>query len=71
MPVITHEDFDELTTAVSDPGWDYLTSLPAAAASTQPDPGETICFARPGFPLGADEEQGSVLAFGRTDTATR
>jgi general secretion pathway protein A len=49
----------------------YLTSLPAAAASVQPDPGETICFARPGFPLGADEEQGSVLAFGRTETASR
>jgi [protein-PII] uridylyltransferase len=30
MPVLTHEDFDELTTAVSDPGWDYLTGLPAA-----------------------------------------
>ena len=49
----------------------YLTSLPAAAAGVQPDPGETICFARPGFPLGADEEQGSVLAFGRTETASR
>ena len=30
MPVTTPEDLDELSTAVSDPGWDYLTSLPAA-----------------------------------------
>jgi [protein-PII] uridylyltransferase len=30
MPVITHEDFDELTTEVSDPGWEYLTGLPGA-----------------------------------------
>jgi len=49
----------------------YLTTLPAAAATVQPDPGETICFARPGFPPGLDEEQGSVLAFGRNDTASR
>jgi general secretion pathway protein A len=46
----------------------YLTSLPAAAATNQPDPGETVCFARPGFPLGPEEEQGSILAFGRADT---
>lgn len=45
----------------------YLTSLPAAAATQQPDPGETVCFARPGFPQEADEGQGSVLAFGRND----
>jgi [protein-PII] uridylyltransferase len=41
MPVITHEDFDELTTAVSDPGWEYLTGLPAALQNdlggTQPE----------------------------------
>jgi general secretion pathway protein A len=50
----------------------YLTTLPAAAATNQPDPGETICFARPGFPAGFDEEKGSVLAFGRADsTANR
>ena len=49
----------------------YLTTLPAAAASQQPDPGETICFARPGFPQEADAEQGSVLAFGRSDAAQR
>jgi general secretion pathway protein A len=46
----------------------YLTTLPAAAAASQPDPGETICFARPGFPTGIDEDKGSVLAFGRADT---
>jgi len=42
----------------------YVTTLPAAAATNQPDPGETVCFARPGFPQEADGE-GSVLAFGR------
>ncbi len=46
----------------------YLTTLPAAAASTQPDPGETVCFARPGFPQEGNEEKGAVLAFGRADT---
>jgi type II secretory pathway predicted ATPase ExeA len=46
----------------------YLTTLPAAAANQQPDPGETVCFARPGFPQTAEEEQGSVLGFGRADT---
>jgi general secretion pathway protein A len=46
----------------------YLTTLPAAATTSQPDPGETICFARPGFPTGIDEDKGSVLAFGRADT---
>lgn len=46
----------------------YLTTLPAAAATNQPDPGETVCFARPGFPTGIDDEKGSVLAFGRADT---
>lgn len=49
----------------------YLTTLPAAAATHQPDPGETICFARPGFPQEADQEQGSVLAFGRVDNASQ
>lgn len=39
-----------------------------AAARLEPDPGETICFARPGFPLAAGEkEEGAVLAFGRLD----
>ncbi|HVF17723.1 MAG TPA: AAA family ATPase [Steroidobacteraceae bacterium] len=50
----------------------YQTTLPAAAATQQPDPGETVCFARPGFPQTADEEQasatGAVLGFGRADT---
>jgi general secretion pathway protein A len=35
----------------------------------QPDPGETICFARPGFPAAAGEEFGSVLAFGKLDAS--
>jgi general secretion pathway protein A len=40
-----------------------------AAVGTQVDPGETICFARPGFPAAAGEEEpGSLLAFGRLDT---
>jgi hypothetical protein len=39
-----------------------------ADTGTQPDPGETICFARPGFPAAAGEEEpGAVLAFGRLD----
>ena len=37
MPVTTPEDLDELTTPVSDPGWDYLTGLPAALAGNKPD----------------------------------
>jgi hypothetical protein len=42
----------------------------SAAATAQPDPGETICFARPGFPHAAGEEEaGSLLAFGRLDTS--
>lgn len=47
----------------------YLTTLPNAAATSQPDPGETVCFARPGFPQELNDEQGSVLAFGREGTA--
>jgi type II secretory pathway predicted ATPase ExeA len=35
----------------------------------QPDPGETICFARPGFPAPHDEHA-AVLAFGRLDDAS-
>jgi general secretion pathway protein A len=46
----------------------YLTTLPGAAATSHPDPGETICFARPGFPVDADEDKVSILAFGRGDT---
>jgi general secretion pathway protein A len=46
----------------------YLTTLPGAAATSHPDPGETICFARPGFPVDADEDKASILAFGRGDT---
>lgn len=41
-----------------------------AATAAQPDPGETICFARPGFPQAAGEEEaGALLAFGRLDTS--
>jgi type II secretory pathway predicted ATPase ExeA len=44
----------------------YLNELAMPAA--QPDPGETICFARPGFPAAAGEEDaGALLAFGRLD----
>lgn len=46
----------------------YFTTQPAAAASNSPDPGETVCFARPGFPQESDQDKTSVLAFGRTDT---
>jgi|JRYD01.1.fsa_nt_gb type II secretory pathway predicted ATPase ExeA len=48
----------------------YLTTLPAAAAMNQPDPGETVCFARPGFPQETPEANASVLAFGHTDDET-
>lgn len=46
---------------------------PAAVPAAQPDPGETICFARPGFPLAAGEDEGSgtVIAFGHLDGANR
>lgn len=42
---------------------------PLAVQAAQPDPGQTICFARPGFPIAAGEEDetASVLAFGRRD----
>jgi type II secretory pathway predicted ATPase ExeA len=41
-----------------------------ASSALCPDPAETICFARPGFPAAAGEEEpGSVLAFGRLDTS--
>jgi general secretion pathway protein A len=41
-----------------------------ALASPHLDPGETICFARPGFPAAAGEESpGTLLAFGRLDTS--
>lgn len=40
---------------------------PLAVPTTQVDPGETICFARPGFPpmAGEDEDLGTVIAFGQ------
>ena len=56
----------------SDPGRTGAgdVSQRAAAATAQPDPGETICFARPGFPHAAGEEDaGALLAFGRLDTS--
>ena len=38
------------------------------ANNAQPDPSETLCFARPGFPAAAGEEEAStLLAFGRGD----
>jgi [protein-PII] uridylyltransferase len=37
MPVTTPEDLDELTTTVSDPGWDYLLALPATLAANKQD----------------------------------
>jgi general secretion pathway protein A len=38
------------------------------ASTAEPDPGETLCFARPGFPAAAGEEQSNtLLAFGRLD----
>jgi general secretion pathway protein A len=38
------------------------------ASATEPDPGETLCFARPGFPVAAgDEQSNTLLAFGRLD----
>jgi general secretion pathway protein A len=45
---------------------------PAADPATQFDPGETVCFARAGFPVAAGEEdQTAVLAFGRFDNPSR
>ena len=39
-----------------------------ASAATQPDTSETVCFARPGFPAAAGEEEpGTLLAFGRLE----
>ncbi|HEY6641159.1 AAA family ATPase [Povalibacter sp.] len=45
---------------------------PLAVPSVQLDPAETICFARPGFPsaAGEDEGNGTIIAFGHTDTQT-
>ncbi|WP_129782106.1 AAA family ATPase [Peristeroidobacter soli] len=41
------------------------------ANNAQPDPGETLCFARPGFPAAAGEDDGTtLLAFGRADPST-
>ncbi|HWK52107.1 MAG TPA: FHA domain-containing protein, partial [Steroidobacter sp.] len=41
------------------------------ANNVAPDPGETLCFSRPGFPAAAGEEEPStLLAFGRGDPAT-
>lgn len=45
---------------------------PLATAAAQPHTDETICFARPGFPMAAGEEgeHSTVLAFGRLDTSS-
>jgi general secretion pathway protein A len=41
-----------------------------SASDAHIDPGETICFARPGFPAAAGEDDsGTLLAFGRLDTS--
>ncbi|MET0535957.1 MAG: FHA domain-containing protein, partial [Steroidobacter sp.] len=41
------------------------------ANNAQPDPGETLLLARPGFPAAAGEEQSNtLLAFGRLDPST-
>lgn len=47
----------------------YVNALAVQAAN--PDPAETICFARPGFPQAAGEEEpgGTVISFGRLDTS--
>jgi hypothetical protein len=38
------------------------------ANNVQPDPGETLCFSRPGFPAAAGEEEpATLLAFGRLE----
>jgi len=40
----------------------------AVLARHEPDPGETLAFARPGMPMAAgDEDVGTVMAFGRLD----
>ncbi|MFL6617513.1 MAG: AAA family ATPase [Povalibacter sp.] len=46
---------------------------PFAVAATHPDPAETICFARPGFPMAAGEDDGTgtVIAFGRLDPTAK
>jgi general secretion pathway protein A len=45
---------------------------PLAVQGPHPDPAETICFARPGFPMAAGEDDGTgtVIAFGRLDPTT-
>jgi general secretion pathway protein A len=41
------------------------------AIGAQTDPGETLCFSRPGFPAAAGEEEpGTLLAFGRLDPSS-
>jgi hypothetical protein len=46
---------------------------PLAIAAPTPDPAETICFARPGFPMAAGEYEGTgtVVAFGRLDPTAK
>src|SRR5688572_17386140 len=36
MPVVTPEDLEEFTTVVSDPAWDYLSSLQQSLGGAQP-----------------------------------
>lgn len=61
--VLKHEDVVQIGPAKVT----YLNVL--AAPAVHPDPAETICFARPGFPMAAGEDDGTgtVIAFGQLD----
>ena len=44
---------------------------PLALPVAHPDPAETICFARPGFPpMPGEDDGGTVIAFGQFDGST-
>lgn len=47
-----------------------VTYLNEGAQSLQPDPGETLCLARPGMPpiAAGEEDSGTLIAFGRLET---
>ncbi len=49
-----------------------VTYLNEHAPSEQPDPGETLCLARPGMPplAAGEEDSGTLVAFGRLDVPT-
>jgi general secretion pathway protein A len=48
-----------------------VTYLNEQAQSLQPDPGETLCLARPGMPplAAGEEDSGTLIAFGRMDAS--